>query len=236
MKDLWNLRTFRNDLSKLIEVIEIEKVTGDFSELQKLLVIIDQKERVEYKIENLCFFINGKIKGTLPEQINYYQVYFDIMVMIKEELNINSDPLGCYNLDITVKGYENKSTLKKDYSSRWHLDKHNNEGSTKYTHPIYHFQFGGKKMELIDTELSVLSSPRIPHPPMDIFLGFHFIISNFFNAKQFSFVNSLLANYEYLQIIKRAQVRLWKPYFGAFDPLSTHTDFTMNNVFPLYIN
>ena len=37
------------------------------------------------------------------------------------------------------------------------------------------------------------------------------------------------------EIIKRAQERLWSPYFKAFDSTNTHQDFTMSNLFPLYI-
>ncbi len=234
--DSWNLRVFRNDLSIFIKLIEDNNVTGDFSELNKIMTELDSKELIEYKIDSLCFHINGRIVGTLPDELNFCQIYLDNMLMAKDNMQVDYDPLHGYYFDINVFAYKNKTDTAKAFCSSWHLDRHLNKGETKYTHPSYHFQFGGKKMELVDDELLVLSSPRIPHPPMDLFLGFHFIISNFFSNKQFAFVKSLLSNYDYQQIIMRAQKRLWTPYFKAFDTTTSHNDFTINNVFPLYIN
>jgi len=232
--DSWNLRTFRNDLSIFIELIE--NVTGDFSELTTLLDSLEGKDLIEYKFENLSFHINGRIAGTRPNDLNYCQIQLDNMLMARNELSENIDPLYCYSMDINISVYKSKISTKKAYTSSWHLDRHFNTENVKYTHPTYHFQYGGKKLELIDEEMSILSCPRIPHPPMDVFLGFHFIISNYFSNRQFPFVSSLLNNTVYQQIIKRAQERLWTPYFKAFDSTNTHQDFTMSKLFPLYIN
>ncbi|MCG8239094.1 hypothetical protein [Tenacibaculum finnmarkense] len=158
------------------------------------------------------------------------------MLMTSDTLSVKIDPLHKYVFDISVSSFKSKNSTDKIYYSSWHHDRHMNTQNVRYTHPTYHFQFGGKKMELIDDEMAVLSSPRIPHPPMDIFLGFHFILSNYYNNKKFSFVNSLLEDIVYQNIIKRAQERLWTPYFKAFDSTNTHQDFTMNKLFPLYIN
>lgn len=234
--DSWNLRNFRNDLSIFIKLIQDNNITGDFSELNKLITELDNKELIEYKLESLCFHINGRIFGTLPDELNFCQIYLDNMLMAKDHMQVDYDPLHGYYLDINVYAYKNQTDTAKAFCSSWHLDRHLNKPETKYTHPSYHFQFGGKKMELIDDELLVLSSPRIPHPPMDLFLGFHFIISNFFSNKQYAFVKLLLNNYEYQEIIKRAQERLWIPYFKSFDSTNTNNDFTIKNVFPLYIN
>ena len=125
----------------------------------------------------------------------------------------------------------------KPYKNCWHLDKHILSTAPKYTHPTYHFHFGGNYLNGLDTgEISIFSFPRLPHPPMDIFLGFHFIISNFYSSKEYSFVNELKGNEDYKSIIKRAQERLWKPYFKAFDLTNTHDDFTINKIFPLYLS
>ena len=156
--------------------------------------------------------------------------------MCTDALDVQKDPLHKYVFDISISSYKNKQATKKAFYSSWHHDRHPNTQNVRYTHPTYHFQFGGKKMELIDDETSVLSCPRIPHPPMDIFLGFHFILSNFYSNRAFSFVNSLLEDNDYKQIIKRAQERLWTPYFKGFESNNTHNDFTRNNLFPLYIS
>lgn len=234
--NIWDLRAFRMDLSKLIELIGTYNVTGNFQSLSTLLDDLDSKGLVEYDLKELSFEINGRIEGTQPDHLNYYQIFLENMLMVKDVLDSDLDPLYAYNFDILISVYKSRQVTKKEYSSSWHLDKHKDINNTKYTHPTYHFQFGGKKLELIDDDMAVLSCPRIPHPPMDIFLGFHFIINNFFNSKNFQFVNQLKEDYEYQRIIKRAQERLWTPYFKAFDSGNTNTDFTFKNLFPLYIH
>ncbi len=234
--DSWNLRDFRNDLSIFIKLITDKGVTGDFSDLNKLLLDIDQKQLIEYNLENIIFHIRGLIKGTVPNDLNYCQIHLNHMLMRVDTLDIELDPIHKYVFDISISSFKNEQSTKKAYYSSWHHDRHPNTQNVKYTHPTYHFQFGGKKFELIDEDMSVLSCPRIPHPPMDIFLGFHFVLSNYFDNKRYLFVNSLLEDEDYKKIIKRAQERLWTPYFKAFDSNNAHQDFTFNKLFPLYIN
>ena len=232
----WDIRDFRNDLSTFITILGTNGVTGDFSGLTTMLNELNTKSIIEYKIENLAFFINGRIAGTVPDDLSYCQIFLDNMLMAKDPHDPSLDPLYGYTLDFNISVYKSSRSTAKAYTSSWHLDRHPNLQNVRYTHPLYHFQFGGRKLELIDPNMSVLSCPRIPHPPMDIFLATHFILSNFFSNKQFAFVNNLLADFDYQSIIKRAQERLWKPYFNAFDSGNTHTDFTMGKLFPLYLN
>ena len=51
--DSWSLRTFRNDLSIFIKLIEDSNVTGDFTELGKIINELESKELIEYKIDSL---------------------------------------------------------------------------------------------------------------------------------------------------------------------------------------
>jgi hypothetical protein len=234
--DSWDLRDFRNDLSIFIELIKEKGVTGSFSDLDTLLLEIDNKKLIEYNLENIIFHVKGVINGTIPHDLNYCQIHVNHMLMCSDNLKIELDPLHKYVFDISISLFKNEQSTKKVFYTSWHHDRHPNTENVRYTHPTYHFQFGGKKMELIDEDMAVLSCPRIPHPPMDIFLGFHFILSNYFDNRRFSFVNELLQDEVYKKIIKRAQDRLWTPYFKAFDSSNTHLDFTFNKLFPLYIN
>jgi hypothetical protein len=234
--DSWNIRDFRNHLSIFVKLIKDKGLPGDFDEFNTILEEIDNKELVEYKFDKLVFFID-RLKKTVPENLNYCQIFLEHMLMVKDDLKPDEDPLYGYYFDLNLFVYKSKKARQKEYTSSWHHDRHISSGSESYTHPIYHFQFGGKKFELIDHEMSVLSSPRLPHPPMDIFLGFHFIISNYYDNK-IPEVRELLDDYDYQFIIKKAQERLWTPYFNAFDSSgsNTHKDFTLGKVFPLYLN
>ncbi|GHV15659.1 hypothetical protein FACS1894169_07760 [Bacteroidia bacterium] len=234
--NIWDKRQYKNDLSLFKQVLDSANIDGDFKIIEDAIDKLDDKEIIEYDIRNLCFHINGRIAGTTPENLNYCQIYFDNKIALKDSLDENHDPFYRYNLNINIFLYKSKNDNKKAYCCSWHLDKEDNEVNFKYTHPFYHFQFGGKKYEYIDPDMGLLNCPRIPHPPMDVFLGFHFILNNFYNKKQFDFVEGIMNNPDYKRIIKRAQDRLWQPYFKAFDSANTHSDFTINKIFPLYIS
>jgi len=234
--DSWSLRNLRQDLSKFLEIIQDYQI-GDFSTLYNFQGKMESLDSFEYSL-NIIFHLNKRISGTIPENLNKYRISLDNTITLNENDFTINDNIDKYLFELNIDAFANKDDADgESYKSCWHLDKHKEDGEEpKYTHATYHFHFGGKHIEGIDTgALSIFSSPRLPHPPMDIFLGFHFIISNFYSTKEFYFVDELLQNYDYQQIIKRAQERLWTPYFKAFDSTNIHQDFTMNKLFPLYI-
>ncbi|MEJ8590864.1 hypothetical protein JSO54_06410 [Riemerella anatipestifer] len=234
--EIWDKNRYKKDLSLFKEILDSEKeIEGDFKSISDTIDEMDRKDIVEYDIKNLCFYINGRIAGSVPDNLNYCQIFFDNKIALKDCLNENYDPFHIYALNINIHLYKGKKDTRKAYCSSWHLDKEDKEVTFKYSHPYYHFQFGGKKFEYLDSEMGLLSCPRIPHPPMDIFLGFHFILNNFYNKKQFKFINRIIENPDYKIIIKRAQERLWTPYFKAFDSSNNHNDFKIEKIFPLYI-
>ncbi len=140
----WDLRAFRQDLSVFVAMLNTHQVTGDFTEFGTVLNDLNAKSLIEYKFENLAFFINGRIVGTVPDDLNYCQIFLDNMLMVKDPLDPNLDPLHAYTLDFNINVYKSSSSTKKAYMNSWHLDRHFNTQNVKYTHPTYHFQFGGK--------------------------------------------------------------------------------------------
>ncbi|MCD8440273.1 hypothetical protein [Tenacibaculum finnmarkense] len=235
--DSWNLRVFRNDLSIFIQLIKDYNIPGRYKdELDSVIEQINTKGIIDYKLKDLCLYVSG-LKGSLPTGVNHYQIYLNIFLKYKDNFSQSVDPLYRYKFEINIHGYPNKSYTGKYFKSSWHLDQHTVSSSDKYTHPSYHFQFGGNKIKTLSSgDLLMLGTPRIPHPPMDIFLGFHFILANYYDNTKHSFVKELLNDPVYEEILKRAQERLWTPYFKAFEITNTHQDFTMSNIFPLYIN
>ena len=132
-----------------------------------------------------------------------------------------------------IYGYKNRDK----YQYCWHLDKHITKGNDRYSHPVFHFQAGGKlaDISLNSPDTLYIGMPRVPHPPMDIFLVINFILANFYDKKVYKFVNSLLANERYCQLIKKAQSRIVDPYLkGIFDP-KAHNDYNINTIYPTYI-
>lgn len=237
LMDNWSLKNFRSDLSKFLDLISKYSI-GDFSQLYDLLGKIDSLDTIEYELSNVAFYIDKRIAGTIPIELNKYQIFFENTLIVEKVFDPTKDFLKIYKFELNIDSYiSTENGNGKCYKNCWHLDKHIDSSEPKYTHPTYHFHFGGEYINSLNTgDISIFSNPRLPHPPMDFFLGFHFIISNFYSSKEYPFVKELKGNYDYQMIIKRAQKRLWEPYFKAFDLTNTHQDFTINKIFPLYLN
>ncbi|MEZ4884413.1 MAG: hypothetical protein R3E32_06695 [Chitinophagales bacterium] len=231
--DKYSITIISQDLSILVKLIEKYDIPGDYKALINLEATIDFINDNKIEVENIEFFIEKKISGTNPCTIENIAVFFqNICKFTPENLTHNKDVITEYSFQIDIDGYDEEAN---EYKSCWHLDKNIPSTPPKFTHPYYHFQFGGNTLETCNAgELIILGSPRLPHPPMDLFLGFHFIINNFFSSKDYTFVNELLNDDEYQSIIKRAQERMWTPYFNAFGSTG-NLDYTLNNIFPLYI-
>lgn len=155
---------------------------------------------------------------------------------LTEVLTNTVDIFKDYSFNIYIKGFMEESDSPQEYSNSfsWHLDREiNTDGN--YSHPYYHFHAGGHYLNGKNIgELLMISSPRIPHPPMDIFMAIHFIIINFFNSKDFPNQKKILTDDEYVSIIERAQKRVLDPYFSTISGTS-HKSYSKHNLFPLYV-
>lgn len=142
-------------------------------------------------------------------------------------------------LDMTVLGFESTSDddhdpLKhndvqiflsrtvgaKTYSAAWHFDAQGNRGASHCIHPRYHLTFGGRQLNpQLATDngkhqisnLMLLDSPRLAHPPMDLLLAVDFVLSHFAGPKW----ASARQDAEYKRLLRVSQRRLWNPYFAA---------------------
>lgn len=223
----------KNDLEELVSLIESEKDFAkliDTTPIQNAINSLALSKNCFYDIQNLSFDINKKIKKIHPD---VDKVTLIINNKVHYQDNGGIIYIGDYNLDIVIYGYKNRDK----YQYCWHLDKHITKGNDRYSHPVFHFQAGGKlaDINLNSPDTLYIGMPRVPHPPMDIFLVINFILANFYDKKVYKFVNSLLANERYCQLIKKAQSRIVDPYLkGIFDP-KAHNDYNINTIFPTYI-
>lgn len=235
--DIWKNQIYIKDLEMLQTLITKYEIEGNFRVIDNVIEDLRSKTFVDYDFSDLEFVINGVMAGTQPsnETFNYCIVKLDNKVAITDPITRNIDNLHIYTLDFKIELYKSKRDRNEPRYSSWHLDKERSPENCRYTHPYYHFQFGGKKLEYIEEGLGVLSSPRIPHPPMDVILAFHFVINNFYNNRRFLFVNNILNDPDYIRILKNSQKRIWADYFKAFQPNNTHINYCLEKVFPLYI-
>ena len=223
-EDIYSKNSIIRDLETLSSILTSYSVCQEYSAVYKASQECQYdfgENEWGYSCEGIQFRIDEKISGTIPSDIE--EIFLSLSVRISgqiNDLNHLKDPLQTYQLDLDITGNRiEKDSIIAHYSA-WHLDKHIPEigdSATKRIHPCYHLQFGGKNMEAIDYgEAIILSSPRIPYPPMDVVLGVHFILSDFFHYNQ---MIPIIEDSEYRQIVRNSQRRLWKPYYQAS---STH--------------
>ena len=121
-----------------------------------------------------------------------------------------SDPFDHLSVECLIEGYcEGVGTL---YRTAWHLDRHGYEtSSTDPAHPAYHIHFGGNALKDMEEygHHFYLDAPRIAHPPLDVVLGIDFVLSNYFPNRRARLFDDHAA---YVDIVRDAQLRYWKPY------------------------
>lgn len=235
---IWNRITYLKDLKTLDEIIKDFNISGDFKGISNIIEVIEKNEKdiVDYNLSDFSLHLKGAIAGTTPKNLHYCKIDLENRLALKDELSEEIDPLFKYTLDLKISLYKSEKDQTKHYCNTWHLDKEDRDLNFSYHHPYYHFQFGGKKHEFLDPDMAILGSPRIPHPPMDIILAFHFILNNFVDRKKFNYVDEITSDYRYNKIIQNSTNRLWKPYFNTFTETSPHKDYKVNRLFPLYEN
>lgn len=102
----------------------------------------------------------------------------------------------------------------RELVSAWHFDRHAHPpANNSPCHPTYHFQFGGWGLKGVAEKIDgviVLDTPRYFTPPMDPILAVDVLLSHFNGFKWHTIRNN---DTRYIGIVRRAQARLWKPYF-----------------------
>lgn len=174
----------KNDLEELVSLIESEEDFAkliDTTPIQNAISSLASSKNCFYDIQNLSFDINKKIKKIHPD---VDKVTLIINNKVHYQDNGGIIYIGDYNLDIVIYGYKNRDK----YQYCWHLDKHITKGNDRYSHPVFHFQAGGKlaDISLNSPDTLYIGMPRVPHPPMDIFLVINFILANFYDKKYIS--------------------------------------------------
>lgn len=240
-----------SDLNYLAELLYKEQICRDIEQLNKTigrLYNVSHSDKHNYKIVNFEFINIDKIGKSIPSDSDDLLIHFSICIDIREQTaGLIHDPLDDLKFNIELFGYLLNTECPDGMKlhSSWHLDRHifeKSEEESKYSHPHYHFTFGGDKMKAqIGTydygQTLILPTPRIAYPPMDAILGIDFIIQNYYTKSK---VRNILSDSEYIRIISSAQERLWKPYYMSIFSkwncgVSTNidSDFTYNKLLPL---
>lgn len=168
-----------------------------------------------YNVSNIEFYFESTPRHTHPEGISNLSLSLDVKVVADfNDFKLIKDPYKHLEFNIVIKGntYEDEKT--KEFITSIHLDRHitsESDGEPEDVHPIYHLQFGGRKLEKEYRSFGdflIMDSPRIVHYPMDVILGVDFILSNFFSG----YWRQMRREGEFMNILREYQEFFWKPY------------------------
>jgi hypothetical protein len=125
-----------------------------------------------------------------------------------------SDPFTYLQMDLEIRGKATGAGQAHVFCA-WRLDKQPHGQTGHFVHPLYHIQYGGRKVwQQCQTEEDygrqlLLTSPRLAHPPLDPILAVDFILSNFFADK---WAKLRCDAGDYIDLVREAQKRYWRPY------------------------
>lgn len=217
-----NSKSIGSDLCTLARLLVQYKVCIDTSSLENAgqsCLHLGEGVTWKYDLDKITFRID-EVGGKIP--FGAYDISASLTLKIEgsvPDLGMEIiDPLVSLSFDLEIEGFQDNSKendLDKLYCA-WHLDRHigkKGDNKTKYSHPMYHFTFGGEKMEEkgeIFGDCLILPAPRISYPPMDAILGIDFILQNYLHKDK---IDDIISDTEYISIIQRAQQRILRPYF-----------------------
>ncbi|MCE7915822.1 MAG: hypothetical protein DYH15_14450 [Nitrosomonas sp. PRO4] len=217
MTNKWGIMTnpklFRENISsnlrRIAEFLNRKGVINDVSPLYKAASQCLNRggDLWGYRIERLIFHKVGEIR-VQSHKISSISLEVNVDIEGVCNIDIGYDPLTKLSLDLSIMADCNEEEGLAPMSA-WHLDRHSQDAN--FSHPSYHFQFGGNRMKYDHGQYGLVlitDSPRIPHPPMDGILGIDFAIINFWEVEKIRFRNEG----EYTNLLSESINMLWKPY------------------------
>jgi hypothetical protein len=224
-------RKFATDLRRLRDIIYEYFPTAEIGSFESAITELKDFEKIPsipgaetdtnrwgYTLSRLIFKFDKTPKHTTPNNCKDLKLILDINVVGNcQDLNTLNDPLKWLEFNIVIEGTKFRGDENLLMITSFHLDRHQysiEDNDAEYPHPLYHFHFGGKKLNeytgSIETgNLLLFDSPRIAHYPMEAILGIDFILSNFFPQVWLRMKNE---SNEYLNLIEEYQEMILKPY------------------------
>lgn len=225
-----NRRKLAADLQKLANVLYEYFPTADISSIQTAITQLKDNQSIPqipreasnsnfwgYSLNSLIFKFDKSPEYIFPAGCKDIKMTLDIKVIGNcNDLGTLNDPFKLLEFNCVIEGTKFTNKVGKQLTTSYHLDRHvlgEGDGEPEFPHPIYHFQFGGRKLmqreELETGDLLILDSPRIGHYPMEAILGIDFILSNFF-PKRWRIMRS--ESPEYINLVEEYQELILKPY------------------------
>lgn len=168
-----------------------------------------------YGIKDFILMLDLSASVQYPKKATNALLQFSIDVVgeFDKDQHPFRDPFKGLEFNIVIKGL---SRGQKEHIFSYHLDRDlKGKNPPNEIHPGYHFHYGGRKMKDYTGKnfgsSLILDMPRLMHYPMDFIIGLDFITSNF----KPDLWRTLRKDAHYIKLIRNAQSRVMKPYFGA---------------------
>lgn len=208
------------------ELINLELIGSAINQLKDFTYIPQTSQSARsntywgYSFSDVVFRIDDVhfMKGVVPRHATEITLKLDIDII--GDCNFQDpekDPLQKLEFNLCIEGKISEDDGDKKLICTYHLDRHQfteNDHLSVMPHPLYHFQFGGKRVDFSQYnsgDMLILETPRIPHYPMDAILGFDFVFSHFLPSKRERMISE---NREYLDLIKKYHSFLIRPYIN----------------------
>lgn len=238
--ELWHNLNIAKDLQDYIKVLQTHAVDALFNVSRLIDVANSLPDQEYYTMEEveIEFYLRKAVSQARPKIKEFKISLINSVSSYPVVASEFQDPLDNCAFDMVLIGFGEDM---EEYVNCWHLDKdiyEDGDKEHKYTHPRYHFQFGGKHMASDLGGVLLMGAPRIPHPPMDIFLAIHFVLNNYYDKKdsEYNFLIDLYEDTDYQDILERAKKRLWYPYFRGLSRTGSGKDeLVLENLFPLAV-
>ena len=225
------IRDLISDIDRLRRLLMGAKPDIKDDVFQNILKSLRRKNRVEYDSDALELKFDNK---NLPRHLSHSNIdnlrlYFSVDLNIDyKKIAENKDPFEKLEFNIYAYGVNQNNKNGSELVYSLHFDRHVFEDGGNIpdeVHPMYHFQFGGRKLKEKKIDMGqalFFDAPRIMHHPMEFILGLDFVLSNFFPDVW----KKLQIQGEYINILKKYQEYFILPYYKS---VVTHFDRTINS-------
>lgn len=216
-----NKNSYKRDRAKelmtLAEILNRVAVCQDTSPLYRAASQVNSSHGSTwgYEMDRLRFRLDAR-HHAVPQQVMDLTLELSLRIeanYVPEDEGEFLDPFQKLDFNIVTSGIS-VSDRDQRVMCAWHLDRDIGQAGDPeqtFIHPQYHFQFGGRDMQYVEhgfCSVLLLETPRIAHPPMDAILGVDFVLTNYFRSDRLKFREEGT----YINILRTAQDRIWRPY------------------------
>ncbi len=210
------IRNLISDVSTIERLLLKYKTDIANNAFQKIIADLRKNKEIDYNSGALELkFNNNEIPRHLSHtNIENLRLYFSIKLGTDYvKFSKNDDPFKALEFNLFAYAI-NKNNKSSELVYSLHFDRHIGSTPSKEVHPMYHFQFGGRKLKEKNIDYGqalFFDSPRIMYHPMDFILGLDFVLSNFLPTTW----DLLRKEGSYINILKKYQEYFVRPYYQS---------------------